>query len=90
MRGVEHGLARKHPKENGSTFVPDADFKEVSMRNTLFFLSLAAGLAIACVSSAGAIPVSAAAVKEVTAITSPLESRAVCSLEYSHAPGIGR
>ena len=41
------------------------------MRNTLFFLSLAAGLAIACASSAGAVPISAAAVKEVAATTSP-------------------
>jgi hypothetical protein len=44
------------------------------MRNTLFFLSLAAGLAIACASSAGAVPISAAAVKEVAATTSPLQS----------------
>ena len=43
------------------------------MRKTLFFLSLAAGLAIACASSAGAIPISAAAVKEVAATTSPLQ-----------------
>jgi len=43
------------------------------MRNTLFFLSLAAGLAIACASSAGAVPISAAAVKEVVATTSPLQ-----------------
>jgi len=34
------------------------------MRNKLFFLSLAAGLAIACASSAGAVPISAAAMKE--------------------------
>jgi hypothetical protein len=44
------------------------------MRNTLFFLSLAAGFAIACASSAGAVPISAAAdVKEVAATTSPLQ-----------------
>jgi hypothetical protein len=43
------------------------------MRNTFFFLSLAAGLAIACASSAGAAPINAAAVKEVAASTSPLE-----------------
>jgi hypothetical protein len=42
------------------------------MRNTLFFLSLAAGLAIACASSASAVPI-AAAVKEVAATTSPLQ-----------------
>jgi hypothetical protein len=42
------------------------------MRNTLFFLSLAGGLAIACASSAGAGPISAAALKEVAATTSPL------------------
>jgi hypothetical protein len=43
------------------------------MRNTLFFLSLAAGLAIACASSAGAVPIDAAAVKKVAATTSPLQ-----------------
>ena len=43
------------------------------MRNTLFFLSLAAGLAIACASSAGAVPINAAAVKKVAATTSPLQ-----------------
>jgi hypothetical protein len=40
------------------------------MRNTLFFLSLAAGLAIACASSAGAVPINAAVVKEVAATIS--------------------
>jgi hypothetical protein len=34
------------------------------MRNTAFFLVLAAGLAIACTSSAGAMPTNVAAVKE--------------------------
>ena len=34
------------------------------MRNTVFFLSLAAGLAAAYASSAGAVPISAAPVKE--------------------------
>ena len=43
------------------------------MRNTFFFLSLAAGFAIAC-ASAGAVPISAAAMKEVAATTSPLQS----------------
>jgi hypothetical protein len=43
------------------------------MRNTLFFLSLAAGLAIACASSASAVPISAAVVKEVAATASPLQ-----------------
>ena len=43
------------------------------MRNTLFFLSLATGLAIAYASSAGAVPISAAAVKEAAAATSPLQ-----------------
>ena len=43
------------------------------MRNTLFFLGLAAGLAIACASNAGAAPINAAAVKEVAATTSPLQ-----------------
>jgi hypothetical protein len=35
------------------------------MRQILLFLTLAAGLAIACTSSAGAIPINMAAVKEV-------------------------
>ena len=43
------------------------------MRNALLFLSLAAGLAIACASSAGAVPISAVGVKEVAATTSPLQ-----------------
>ena len=43
------------------------------MRNTLFFLILAAGFAITFASSAGAVPISAAAVKEVGATTSPLQ-----------------
>ena len=34
---------------------------------------MAAGLAIACASSGGAVPINAAAVKEVAATTSPLE-----------------
>jgi hypothetical protein len=43
------------------------------MRKTIFFLGLAAGLAIACSSGAGAVPISAAAVKEVPATISPLQ-----------------
>jgi hypothetical protein len=43
------------------------------MRNTLLFLSLAAGLAIACASSASAAPINAAAVKEVATTASPIE-----------------
>jgi hypothetical protein len=43
------------------------------MRNTLFFFSLAAGLAIAGASGARAVPINAAAVKEVPATTSPLQ-----------------
>ena len=35
------------------------------MRNTLFFLPMAAGLAIACTSSASAVPINGAAVKAV-------------------------
>jgi hypothetical protein len=46
--------------------------EEVLMRKRLFFLSLAAGLAIACASRAGAVPISAAAMKEA-AVTSPLQ-----------------
>ena len=43
------------------------------MRNTVFFLPLGAGLAAAYASSAGAVPISAAPVKEATATTSPLQ-----------------
>jgi hypothetical protein len=43
------------------------------MRNTIFFLSLAAGLAIAWTPSANAVPIKPPAVKEVAASTSPLE-----------------
>ena len=57
----------------GSGVVADGDSGEVFMRNTLFFLSLAAGLAIACASSASAVPIDAAVVKEVAATTSPLQ-----------------
>ena len=46
------------------------------MRNTLLLLGLAAGLSLgfgpACASSAGAVPISAAAMKEAAATTSPL------------------
>ena len=47
------------------------------MRNTLLLLGLAAGLSLgfglACVSSAGAVPIGATAMKEAAAATSPLE-----------------
>jgi hypothetical protein len=43
------------------------------MRNTLFFLSLVAGLAIACATSANAAPINAAAVKQVVTTTSPIQ-----------------
>ena len=43
------------------------------MRNTLFFVSLAAGLAIACASSASAAPINAAAVKEVVTTASQVQ-----------------
>jgi hypothetical protein len=55
----------QHAEPKESAVVADGTPEEVSMRNTLFFLSLAAGLAIAFASSAGAVPISAAAVKEV-------------------------
>jgi hypothetical protein len=42
------------------------------MRNTLLVLSLAAGLGLACASSADAVPIGATAVKEAAAATSPL------------------
>ena len=43
------------------------------MRNTLFFLSLMAGLAIASASSASATPINAAAVKEVATTASQVQ-----------------
>jgi hypothetical protein len=43
------------------------------MRNTAFFLVLAAGLAIGCTSSAGAMPTNVAAVKEAAASSSSLQ-----------------
>ena len=43
------------------------------MRNTVLFLSLAAGLAIACASSASAAPINAAAVKEVATTSSQVQ-----------------
>ena len=43
------------------------------MRNTLLLLSLAAGLGFAYVSSAGAVPIGAAGVKEAAVATSPLQ-----------------
>jgi hypothetical protein len=46
---------------------------ETLMRNTLFFLSLAAGLAIACASNASAAPINAAAVKEVVTTASQVQ-----------------
>jgi hypothetical protein len=53
--------------------LPAGTSGETFMRNTLFFLSLTAGLAIACASSASAVPINAAAVKEVASTTSPLQ-----------------
>jgi hypothetical protein len=44
------------------------------MRNKLFFLSLAAGLAVACTSGASALPMTVTTVKEAAASASPLES----------------
>jgi hypothetical protein len=43
------------------------------MRNILLFLSLAAGLAMACASSAGAAPINAAAAKEVMTTSSEVQ-----------------
>jgi hypothetical protein len=43
------------------------------MRNELFFLSLAAGLAVACTSGASALPMTVTAVKEAAASASSLE-----------------
>ena len=43
------------------------------MRNTLFFLTMAAGLAIACTSSASAVPINGAAVKAVATSALPLQ-----------------
>jgi hypothetical protein len=43
------------------------------MRNTLLVLSLAAGLGLACASSAGAVPIGVTAMKDAAATTSPLQ-----------------
>jgi hypothetical protein len=43
------------------------------MQKTLLALSLAAGVGLVCSQSAGAVPVSATAVKEAAAATSPLQ-----------------
>jgi hypothetical protein len=57
-----------------SAFVADGVTSgETFMRNTLFLLSLMAGLAIASASSASAAPINAAAVKQVVTTTSPLQ-----------------
>jgi hypothetical protein len=56
-----------------TTSLPTGTSGETFMRNTLFFLSLAAGLAIACASSASAAPINAAAVKEVATAASQVQ-----------------
>ena len=43
------------------------------MQKTLLALSLVAGVGLVCSQSAGAVPVSATAVKEAAAATSPLQ-----------------
>jgi hypothetical protein len=43
------------------------------MRNTLLFLSLAAGLGFACISDAGAVPSGATAMKEAAVAASPFQ-----------------
>jgi len=43
------------------------------MRNTLLLVSLAAGLGVACASSAGAVPIGAAAVRDAAVATSPFQ-----------------
>jgi hypothetical protein len=48
------------------------------MHNTLFFRSLAGGLAIACASSAGAAPISAAAFKRGGGHDIATRARAIC------------
>jgi hypothetical protein len=58
------------------------------MRKTLFFLSLVAGLAIACTSSASAVPINAAVVKEVAVTASPLQpARSSLALSWVRIPG---
>jgi len=56
-----------------TTSLPTGTSGETFMRNTLFFLSLAAGLAIASASSASAAPINAAAVKEVATTASQIQ-----------------
>ena len=70
--GVELKGSDAHLAEHGRSLATGTS-GETFMRNTLFFLSLAAGLAIACTSSASAVPISAAVVKEVAAIASSLQ-----------------
>jgi hypothetical protein len=70
--GVELKGSDAHLAEHGRS-LPTGTSGETFMRNTLFFLSLAAGLAIACTSSASAVPINAAVVKEVAATASPLQ-----------------
>jgi hypothetical protein len=43
------------------------------MRKTLMLLSLAAGLGLVCASSAGAVPIGGAAVRDAAVATSPLQ-----------------
>jgi hypothetical protein len=56
----------------GAPFVTGTN-GEIYMRNILFFLTLAAGLAIAGTSSAAAMPTNVAAMKEVAASSSSFE-----------------
>jgi hypothetical protein len=56
-----------------ATSLPIGISGERFMRNTLLFLSLAAGLAIACAASGNAAPINAAAVKEVATTASQVQ-----------------
>jgi hypothetical protein len=54
------------------------------MQKTLLALSLAAGVGLVCSQSAGAVPVSATAVKEAAAATSPLQQAQYAERKTRH------
>ena len=71
--GLDAHLRQTRGTEGKRRSLPTETSGETFMRNTLFILSLAVGLAIACTSSASAVPINAAVVKEVAATASPLQ-----------------
>jgi hypothetical protein len=71
--GLDAHLRQTRGTEGKRRSLPTETSGETFMRDTLFILSLAVGLAIACTSSASAVPINAAVVKEVAATASPLQ-----------------